>query len=128
MVCAQVIGNDVSVTISGMQGHYELNVYKPIMAANLMESASLISDAVESFNNNCVVGIKPNKKRIAELVDNSLMLVTALNSKIGYYKSAEIANLAHKNGTTLKEETINLGYASSEEFDKWVDVKKMIGN
>ena len=127
MVCAQVIGNDLSVTIGGMQGHYELNVYKPLMAANLLESTTLISDAVKSFNDNCVKGIKPNKKRIGELVNNSLMLVTALNSKIGYYKSAEIANLAHKNGTTLKEEAINLGYASSDEFDKWVDVKKMIG-
>ena len=127
MVCAQVIGNDLSVTIGGMQGHYELNVYKPLMAANLLESTTLISDAVKSFNDNCVKGIKPNKKRIVELVNNSLMLVTALNSKIGYYKSAEIANLAHKNGTTLKEEAINLGYASSDEFDKWVDVKKMIG-
>jgi fumarate hydratase class II len=127
MVCAQIIGNDISVTIGGMQGHYELNVYKPLMAANLLESATLLSDAVKSFNVNCVVGIKANKKRIKELVSNSLMLVTALNSKIGYYKSAEIANLAHKNGTSLKEEAINLGYASSEEFDKWVDVKKMIG-
>ena len=128
MVCAKVIGNDVSVTIGGMQGHYELNVYKPLMAANLLESSTLISDAVDSFNNNCVKGIKPNKKRIEELLNNSLMLVTALNNKIGYYKAAEIANLAHKNGTTLKEEAINLGYASSEEFDKWVDVKKMTGN
>ena len=127
MVCAQVIGNDVSVTIGGMQGHYELNVYKPLMAANLLESATLISDSVKSFNDNCVKGITPNKKRIKELLNNSLMLVTALNSKIGYYKAAEIANLAHKNGTTLKQETINLGYASSKEFDKWVDVKKMIG-
>tara|TARA_B100001175_G_scaffold259136_1_gene227763 strand:+ start:3274 stop:4671 length:1398 start_codon:yes stop_codon:yes gene_type:complete len=127
MVCAQVIGNDLSVTIGGMQGHYELNVYKPLMAANLLESSTLISDAVKSFNDNCIMGIKPNKKRIGELVNNSLMLVTALNSKIGYYKSAEIANLAHKNGTTLKEEAINLGYANSDEFDKWVDVKKMIG-
>ena len=128
MVCAQVIGNDVSVTIGGMQGHYELNVYKPLMAANVIESATLISDSVNSFNNNCVKGIKPNTKRIEELVNNSLMLVTALNSKIGYYKSAEIANLAHKNGITLKEATLELGYASSEEFDKWVDVKNMIGN
>ncbi len=127
MVCAQVIGNDVSVTIGGMQGHYELNVYKPMMAANLLESATLISDSVKSFNDNCVKGITPNKKRIKELLNNSLMLVTALNSKIGYYKAAEIANLAHKNGTTLKEETINLGYASPKEFDKWVDVKNMIG-
>ena len=128
MVCAKVIGNDVSVTIGGMQGHYELNVYKPLMAAALLESSTLISDAVDSFNNNCVKGIKPNKKRIKELLNNSLMLITALNNKIGYYKAAEIANLAHKNGTTLKEEAINLGYASSEEFDKWVDVKKMTGN
>ena len=128
MVCAQVIGNDVSVTIGGMQGHYELNVYKPLMAANVLESATLISDSVNSFNSNCVRGIEPNTKRIEELVNNSLMLVTALNSKIGYYKSAEIANLAHKNGTTLKEATLELGYASSEEFDKWIDVKKMIGN
>ena len=128
MVCAKVIGNDVSVTIGGMQGHYELNVYKPLMAANLLESSTLISDAVDSFDNNCIKGIKPNKKRIEELVKNSLMLVTALNSKIGYYKAAEIANLAHKNGTTLKEETVRLGYASAKEFDKWVDVKKMTGN
>ena len=128
MVCAKVIGNDVSVTIGGMQGHYELNVYKPLMAAALLESSTLISDAVDSFNNNCVKGIKPNKKRIEELVKNSLMLVTALNSKIGYYKAAEIANLAHKNGTTLKEETVRLGYASAKEFDKWVDIKKMTGN
>ena len=128
MVCAQVIGNDVSVTIGGMQGHYELNVYKPLMAANVLESATLISDSVNSFNSNCVRSIEPNTKRIEELVNNSLMLVTALNSKIGYYKSAEIANLAHKNGTTLKEATLELGYASSEEFDKWIDVKKMIGN
>jgi fumarate hydratase class II len=127
MVCAQVIGNDVSVTIGGMQGHYELNVYKPLMAANVLESATLISDSVNSFNNNCVKGIKPNTKRIDELVNNSLMLVTALNSKIGYYKSAEIANFAHKNDKTLKEATLKLGYASSEEFDKWVDVKNMIG-
>ena len=128
MVCAKVIGNDVSVTIGGMQGHYELNVYKPLMAANLLESSTLISDAVDSFDNNCIKGIKPNKKRIEELVKNSLMLVTALNSKIGYYKAAEIANLAHKNGTTLKEETVRLGYASAKEFDKWVDIKKMTGN
>ena len=128
MVCAKVIGNDVSVTIGGMQGHYELNVYKPLMAANLLESSTLLSDAVDSFDNNCIKGIKPNKKRIEELVKNSLMLVTALNSKIGYYKAAEIANLAHKNGTTLKEETVRLGYASAKEFDKWVDIKKMTGN
>ena len=128
MVCAQVMGNDVSVTIGGMQGHYELNVYKPLMASNLLESSTLLADAVKSFNDNCLLGIKPNRKRIKELVTNSLMLVTALNSKIGYYKAAEIANQAHKKGTTLKEEAIKLGYATSKEFDKWVDVKKMIGD
>ena len=126
MVCAQVIGNDISVTLGGMQGHFELNVFKPLMASNLIESASLLGDAVKSFNKNCLVGIKANEKRINELLKNSLMLVTALNKKIGYYKSAEIANNAFKNGSTLKEEAIKLGYVSESEFDKWVDVKKMI--
>lgn len=128
MVCAQVIGNDVTVTLGGMQGHYELNVFKPVIVSNVLESITLISDSVKSFNDNCLKGIKPNTKKINELLNNSLMLVTALNSKIGYYKSAEIANLAHNKGITLKEATLKLGYASSEEFDEWVDVKKMIGN
>ena len=128
MVCAQVIGNDVTVTVSGMQGHYELNVFKPVIVSNVLESITLISDSVKSFNENCLMGIKPNKKKIKELLNNSLMLVTALNSKIGYYKSAEIANLAHEKGITLKEAAIKLNYANSEEFDKWVDPKKMIGN
>ena len=128
MVCAQVIGNDVTVTVSGMQGHYELNVFKPVIVSNVLESITLISDSVKSFNENCLMGIKPNKKKIKELLNNSLMLVTALNSKIGYYKSAEIANLAHEKGITLKEAAVKLNYANSEEFDKWVDPKKMIGN
>ena len=128
MVCAQVMGNDVTVTVSGMQGHYELNVFKPVIVSNVLESITLISDSVKSFNENCLMGIKPNKKKIKELLNNSLMLVTALNSKIGYYKSAEIANLAHENGITLKEAAIKLNYANSKEFDKWVDPKKMIGN
>ena len=128
MVCAQVMGNDVTVTVSGMQGHYELNVFKPVIVSNVLESITLISDSVKSFNENCLMGIKPNKKKIKELLNNSLMLVTALNSKIGYYKSAEIANLAHDKGITLKEAAIKLNYANSEEFDKWVDPKKMIGN
>jgi len=128
MVCAQVMGNDVTVTVSGMQGHYELNVFKPVIVSNVLESITLISDSVKSFNENCLMGIKPNKKKIKELLNNSLMLVTALNSKIGYYKSAEIANLAHEKGITLKEAAVKLNYASSEEFDKWVDPKKMIGN
>ena len=128
MVCAQIIGNDVTVTISGMQGHYELNVFKPVIVSNVLESIILISDSVKSFNENCLKGVKPNKKKIKELLNNSLMLVTALNSKIGYYKSAEIANLAHEKGITLKEAAIKLNYANSKEFDKWVDPKKMIGN
>ena len=99
-----------------------------MIVSNVLESITLISDSVKSFNNNCLKGIKPNTKKINELLNNSLMLVTALNSKIGYYKSAEIANLAHNKGITLKEATLKLGYASSEEFDEWVDVKKMIGN
>ena len=128
MVCAQVMGNDVTVTVGGMQGHYELNVFKPVIVSNVLESITLISDSVKSFNENCLMGIKPNKKKIKELLNNSLMLVTALNSKIGYYKSAEIANLAHEKGITLKEAAVKLNYANSEEFDKWVDPKKMIGN
>ena len=128
MVCAQVIGNDVSVTLGGMNGHFELNVFKPLIAAKLIDSSTLIADSVESFNKNCLIGIKPNKKRIDEHLKNSLMLVTALNKKIGYYKAAEIANEAHKNGTTLKTEAVRLGYTSEKEFEKWVDVKKMIDN
>lgn len=128
MVCAQVMGNDVAITVGGSQGHYELNVFKPMMAYNLLQSAELIGDACQSFNINCVKGIEPNKKRITELVNNSLMLVTALNTKIGYYKAAEIANSAHKNGTTLKEEAIRLGYINAEEYDKLVDPKKMTGS
>ena len=128
MVCAHIIGNDVSVTIAGMNGHFELNVFKPLIAAKLLDSSSLLADSVESFNKNCLVGIKPNKKRIDEHLNNSLMLITALNKKIGYYKAAEIANEAHKNGTTLKYEAVRLGYTTEKEFEKWVDVKKMIGN
>jgi fumarate hydratase class II len=109
MVCAQVMGNDVSVTIGGTQGHFELNVFKPLMAKNLIESANLLADACTSFNEHCAKGIEPNYDNIKKLLNNSLMLVTALNTKIGYYKAAEIANTAHKNGTTLKQEAINLG-------------------
>ena len=127
MVCAQVMGNDVAITIGGTQGHYELNVFKPMMAANVLQSAQLIGDACVSFNLNCAVGIIPNQKRITELVDNSLMLVTALNTKIGYYKAAEIANTAHSNGTSLKEEAIRLGYVTSEQYDEWVKPAEMIG-
>ncbi|WP_373058733.1 class II fumarate hydratase [Zunongwangia sp. H14] len=128
MVCAQVIGNDVSISVGGMQGQFELNVFKPVMAANLLQSAQLLGDACKSFEEHCVTGIEPNHERIQELLNNSLMLVTALNTKIGYYKAAEIANTAHKNGTTLKEEAVNLGYLSAEEFDDWVQPKDMVGN
>ena len=128
MVCAQVMGNDVAISIAGTQGHYELNVFKPVMAANFIQSAQLIGDACSSFTENCVNGIEPNLKRIDELVQNSLMLVTALNTKIGYYKSAEIANKAHEEGTTLKEASLALGYLTEEEFDAWVRPEKMTGN
>jgi fumarate hydratase class II len=126
MVCAQVMGNDVAITVGGMQGHYELNVFKPIMAANYLQSARLLGEACASFDEHCAQGIKPNYKRIKELVDNSLMLVTALNTKIGYYKAAEIAQTAHKNGTTLKEEAIRLGYVTAEDFDAWVKPEDMV--
>jgi fumarate hydratase class II len=127
MVCAQVIGNDVAINVGGMQGQFELNVFKPVMAANILQSAQLLGDACASFDEHCAVGIEPNEPRIKELLNNSLMLVTALNTKIGYYKAAEIANTAHKNGTTLKEEAVNLGYVTSEEFDEWVNPKDMVG-
>lgn len=125
MVCAQVMGNDVAVTVGGMQGHFELNVFKPMMASNILQSAQLIGDACASFDVNCAQGIEPNQKRIDELVNNSLMLVTALNTKIGYYKAAEIANKAHTEGTTLKAAAMSLKYLSSEEYDEWVDPRKM---
>jgi len=127
MVCAQVVGNDAAVTIGGMNGHFELNVFKPVMIYNLLMSARLIGDVCVSFNDNCAKGIEPNHEAIKENLQNSLMLVTALNTHIGYEKAAEIAKLAYKNGTTLKEEALGLGYLTEEEFDKWVDPKKMIG-
>ncbi|PQJ73399.1 MULTISPECIES: class II fumarate hydratase [Polaribacter] len=128
MVAAQVMGNDVAVTIGGAQGHYELNVFKPVMAANVLQSAQLIGDVCKSFDVNCAAGIEPNHERINELVNNSLMLVTALNTKIGYYKSAEIANTAHANGTTLKEEAVRLGYVTPEQYDEWVKPEEMTGS
>jgi fumarate hydratase, class II len=126
MVCAQVMGNDVAITIGGTQGHYELNVFKPMMAANFIQSARLLGDACASFDEHCAKGIEPNHKRINELVNSSLMLVTALNNKIGYYKAAEIAQTAHKNGTSLKEEAVRLGYVTPEDFDTWVRAEDMI--
>jgi fumarate hydratase class II len=127
MVCAQVVGNDVAITFGGAQGHYELNVFKPMMARNILESARLLGDAASSFATNCVDGITANESRIADLVDNSLMLVTALNTKIGYYKSAEIAGKAHTEGTTLREAALALGYLKAEEYDAWLVPANMIG-
>jgi fumarate hydratase class II len=128
MVCAQVVGNDVALSVGGLTGHYELNVFKPLMASNLLTSARLIGDACVSFNDNCAVGIEPNYPRLEQNLKNSLMLVTALNTHIGYEKAAKIAKKAHENGTTLKEEALNLGYLTADEFDEWVDPKKMIGS
>ena len=127
MVCAQVIGNDVAITFGGAQGHYELNVFKPMMARNVLESARLLGDACASFSAHCVEGIAPNHQRIEELVQGSLMLVTALNTKIGYYKAAEIANKAHEEGTTLREAALATGYLTAEEYDAWVIPSEMTG-
>lgn len=127
MVCTQVVGNNATITFAGSSGHYELNVFKPVLAANFLQSGQLLGDACVSFTEHCVSGIKPNLKRIKELVDNSLMLVTALNTHIGYEKSAYIAKAAHKNGTSLREEAIKSGYLTGEEFDKWVKPQDMVG-
>ena len=126
MVCSQVIGNDTTITFSASQGHFQLNVFKPVIIYNFINSSKLIADAVNSFNSNCVKGIIPNLKSIKDKLDNSLMLVTALNPKIGYYKAAEIANNAYNNGTTLKEEAIKSGYLTAEEYEQLVDPKSMI--
>tara|TARA_B100000795_G_scaffold158062_1_gene118714 strand:+ start:8937 stop:10331 length:1395 start_codon:yes stop_codon:yes gene_type:complete len=128
MVCAQVLGNDMAIAVGGMQGHYELNVFKPVMGANMLQSAQLIGDACMSFEQHCVHGIEANTAVIEQQLNNSLMLVTALNTKIGYYKAAEIANTAHKNGTTLKQEAVKLGYLTKDEFDAWVKPKDMVGH
>ena len=126
MVCAQVLGNDTTVSFAGSQGHLELNVYKPVIAHKLIESIHLLSDSMESFNKNCLVGLDANKAKIAEHLNNSLMLVTALNKKIGYYRAAEIANKAHENGTTLEEEAIKSGYLTKKQFKDWVKPEDMV--
>jgi fumarate hydratase class II len=128
MVCTQVIGNDVAISVGGLQGHYELNVFKPVMAANFLQSARLLGDACVSFEQNCASGIQPHYQNLKKNLENSLMLVTALNTKIGYEKAAKIAKTAHENGTTLKEEAINLGFLTGEEFDQWVKPEEMCGN
>ena len=128
MVCAQVMGNDMAVAVAGSNGHFELNVFKPVIAYNVLQSARLIGDACVSFADNCAVGIEANLPMVKQHLDNSLMLVTALNTKIGYYKAAEIAKYAHKNGTTLKEAAVGLGHVTPEEYDLYVDPSKMIGS
>jgi fumarate hydratase, class II len=128
MVCAQVIGNDAAVTVAGTHGHFQLNVFKPVMIFNVLMSARLLGDACESFNEHCAVGIEPNYSRIQQQLNNSLMLVTSLNTHIGYYKAAEIAKKAHIENLTLKESALKLGYLTSEEFDKIVVPEKMVGN
>lgn len=128
MVCAHVIGNDAAVAFSGTQGQFQLNVFKPVMAAALLESAQLLADAMRSFDEHCAAGIEPNYPRIKQQLENSLMLVTALNTHIGYEKAAKIAKTAHKNGTTLREEAVNLGFLTGEEFDQWVRPEDMVGS
>src|SRR5215210_1917796 len=127
MIAAQIMGNDVAISIGGASGHFELNVFKPVMIYNFLHSARLIGDGCVSFNDKCAVGLKPIEANIKKHVDNSLMLVTALNNKIGYYKAAEIAQKAHKQGTTLKEMAVKLGYVTPEEFDEWVVPANMVG-
>jgi fumarate hydratase, class II len=127
MIAAQVLGNDVTINVGGSMGHFELNVFKPVMIYNFLHSARLIGDGCVSFNDKCAVGLEPIEANIKKHVDNSLMLVTALNTKIGYYKAAEIAQTAHKEGTTLKEMAVKLGYVTPEQFDEWVIPANMVG-
>ena len=127
MIAAQVLGNDVAINIGGANGHFELNVFKPMMIFNFLHSAKLIGDGCVSFNDKCAIGIEPLHENIEKHLNNSLMLVTALNTKIGYYKAAEIAQKAHKEGTTLKEMAVKLGYLSEAEFDQWVVPSEMVG-
>ena len=127
MISAQVMGNDVAISIGGATGHFELNVFKPVMIYNFLHSARLIGDGCNSFDAKCAKGIEPILSNIKKHVDNSLMLVTALNTKIGYYKAAEIAQKAHKENTTLKEMAVKLGYVTPEQFDEWVIPAQMVG-
>jgi fumarate hydratase class II len=127
MLCAQVFGNDVAVNFGGASGNFELNVFKPLIIHNFLQSVRLLADGAVSFNDNCAVGIEPNKARIAEHLNNSLMLVTALNPHIGYDKAAKIAKTAHRNGTTLKQTALELGYVTAEQFDLWVRPENMVG-
>ena len=126
MLAAQVFGNDVAINFGGASGNFELNVFRPMVAHNFLQSVRLLADGMRSFNDHCAVGIEPNRARITELVERSLMLVTALNTHIGYDKAAQIAKKAHKEGTTLKEAAIALGHVSAADFDKWVDPANMV--
>ncbi len=128
MVCAQVIGNDMAIAIGAMNGHFELNVFKPMIIANFLQSATLLADACKAFNDHCAIGIEPNLPRIKSHLENSLMLVTALNTHIGYENAAKIAKKAHKEGKTLKEAALELGLLTSEQFDQWVNPSKMTGS
>ncbi len=128
MVCAQVMGNDVAVSIGGSNGHFELNVFKPLIAANVLQSARLIGDACVSFNDNCAVGIEPNLPVLKQHLENSLMLVTALNTHIGYESAAKIAKTAHKGNKTLREAAIGLNLVTNEQFDEWVKPEDMCGS
>jgi len=127
MLCAQVLGNDVAINVGGASGNFELNVFKPLVIHNFLQSARLLADGAESFCDHCAAGIEPRRERIAELLQNSLMLVTALNPHIGYDKAAQIAKKAHKEGTTLKQAALALGYVSAEQFDQWVRPEAMAG-
>jgi fumarate hydratase class II len=127
MVAAQVLGNDAAVGVAGASGNFELNVFKPVIMHNVLQSIRLLADAADSFREHCVDGLEPNRANIKQHLDNSLMLVTALNRHIGYDNAAKIAKTAHKNGTTLKQEAVNLGLMSAEDFDRIVDPSKMIG-
>jgi len=127
MVASQVMGNHTTITIAGSNGHFELNVFKPVLIRNFLHSVRLLADASKSFTDNCVVGIKANRDRINDLLHKSLMLVTALNPKIGYDKAAQCAKKAHKEGTSLKEAAVALGHITPEDFDKWVRPETMIG-
>jgi fumarate hydratase class II len=127
MACCQVFGNDVAINVGGASGNFELNVFRPMIAHNFLQSVRLLADGMNSFNDHCAVGIEPNRERIAELVDRSLMLVTALNPHIGYDKAAQIAKKAHKEGTTLREAALATGYVTGEQFDQWVRPEQMVG-
>jgi len=127
MLAAQVMGNDVAINIGGASGNFELNVFRPMVIHNFLQSVRLLADGMNSFNDHCAAGIEPNRARITELVERSLMLVTALNPHIGYDKAAQIAKKAHKEGSTLREAALALGHVSAEDFDRWIDPAKMAG-